>query len=130
MRLSGLKALRNRSIATLLDWAETDEGLVLAGELVDGVPLRALLDSTGLLPVEASLVVLRDSLLGAATADWGAVSSRFRLTPGQIRGALSQAICSAASRGPTVSRLRGGSRSEATCMMLSIMCATPGEASR
>ncbi|TMD03231.1 MAG: hypothetical protein E6J03_07870 [Chloroflexi bacterium] len=69
VRLSGLKALRNRSIATLLDWAETDEGLVLAGELVDGVPLRALLDSTGLLPVEASLVVLRDSLLGAATAN-------------------------------------------------------------
>ncbi|HVS43685.1 MAG TPA: hypothetical protein VMU20_15645 [Candidatus Dormibacteraeota bacterium] len=68
-RLSALKALRHRSIAGLLDWVETEEGLVLVGELVDGVPLRALLDSTGLLPAEASLVVLRDSLLGAATAN-------------------------------------------------------------
>jgi eukaryotic-like serine/threonine-protein kinase len=68
-RLSALKALRHRSIAGLRDWTETEEGLVLVGELVDGVPLRALLDSTGLLPVEAALVVLRDSLLGAATAN-------------------------------------------------------------
>jgi serine/threonine-protein kinase len=68
-RLVQLRGLRHRSIAAVIDWVETADGILLIGELVDAVPLRALLDSTGLLPVEAALVVLRDSLLAAATAN-------------------------------------------------------------
>jgi eukaryotic-like serine/threonine-protein kinase len=68
-RLPGLRGLRNRNLAALVDWLETEEGVLIVGELVDGVPLRALLDSTGLLPVEAALVVLHDSLLAAAAAN-------------------------------------------------------------
>lgn len=68
-RLGRLRSLRNRTIASVIDSYQTDEGILVVGELVDGVPLRALLASAGLLPVEASLVVLRDSLLAAATAN-------------------------------------------------------------
>jgi hypothetical protein len=68
-RLGPLLSLRNRNLAALVDWRETEEGVLIIGELVDGVPLRALLDSTGLLPVEAALVVLRDSLLAVAAAN-------------------------------------------------------------
>ncbi|HEY2705391.1 MAG TPA: hypothetical protein VGL20_17040, partial [Candidatus Dormibacteraeota bacterium] len=68
-RLGPLRGLRNRNLAALVDWAETEEGVLIIGELVDGVSLRALLDATGLLPVEAALVVLRDSLLAAAAAN-------------------------------------------------------------
>jgi eukaryotic-like serine/threonine-protein kinase len=68
-RLGPLLSLRNRNLAALVDWRETEEGVLIIGELVDGVPLRTLLDSTGLLPVEASLVVLRDSLLAVAAAN-------------------------------------------------------------
>src|ERR1700730_15085170 len=52
-RLTPLHSVRDRTVAPLVDWAETEEGVLFVGELVDGVPLRALLDSTGLLPVEA-----------------------------------------------------------------------------
>ncbi|HEX3607355.1 MAG TPA: hypothetical protein VH134_15640 [Candidatus Dormibacteraeota bacterium] len=68
-RLAGLRGLRDRNLAALVDYQDTADGLLLISELVDGVPLRALLDSTGLLPVEASLVVLRDSLLATAAAN-------------------------------------------------------------
>ncbi|HEY0411289.1 MAG TPA: serine/threonine protein kinase, partial [Candidatus Dormibacteraeota bacterium] len=68
-RLGPLRSLRNRNLAALIDWVETEEGVLIVGELVDGVPLRVLLDTTGLLPVEAALVVLRDSLLAAAAAN-------------------------------------------------------------
>src|SRR5258708_27626221 len=68
-RLVQLRDLRHRSIAAVVDWVETDDGILLIGELVDAVPLRALLDHIGLLPVEAALVVLRDSLLAAAAAN-------------------------------------------------------------
>ena len=68
-RLGRLRSLRNRTIASVIDFYETADGIIVVGELVDGVALRALLDSAGLLPVEASLVVLRDSLLATATAN-------------------------------------------------------------
>ena len=68
-RLARLRGLRHRNLAGLVDWVDTGEGILLIGELVDGVPLRALLGSTGLLPVEAALVVARDSLLATAAAN-------------------------------------------------------------
>jgi eukaryotic-like serine/threonine-protein kinase len=61
-RLTRLMSLRHPGVAPLLDWAEADDGLTLVTELVDAVPLRGLLGVTGLLAVEASLVVLHDSL--------------------------------------------------------------------
>jgi eukaryotic-like serine/threonine-protein kinase len=61
-RLTRLMSLRHPGVAPLLDWVEAEDGLTLVTELVDAVPLRGLLGVTGLLSVEAALVVLHDSL--------------------------------------------------------------------
>lgn len=61
-RLTRLMSLRHPGVPPLLDWIEAEDGLTLVTELVDAVPLRGLLGVTGLLAVEASLVLLHDSL--------------------------------------------------------------------
>jgi eukaryotic-like serine/threonine-protein kinase len=68
-RLGLLLDLRHPGAATLLDWILADDGLTLVSELLDAVPLRALLERSGLLPAEAAMVVLQDSLVAIAAAN-------------------------------------------------------------
>ncbi|MFC4060512.1 protein kinase [Planomonospora corallina] len=63
-----LHRLNSANAVRLYDYLETGEGAAIVMELVDGVPLRALLRSEGPTGPEAALVVLKGSLMGLAAA--------------------------------------------------------------
>ncbi|MCW2942755.1 MAG: hypothetical protein JWN00_5740 [Actinomycetia bacterium] len=64
-----LRAVDDPHVARLYDYVEQPgEGAALLMEAVDGVSLRVVLDERGALTPEASLVILKGSLLGLAAA--------------------------------------------------------------
>lgn len=63
-----LGGLESPYVAGLYEYVESPDGAAIVMELVDGVSLRALLKREGPLGPEASLVVLKGSLLGLADA--------------------------------------------------------------
>ncbi|MGW2748373.1 serine/threonine-protein kinase [Streptomyces sp. NPDC001450] len=63
-----LGGLRSPHVTELYEYVESPDGAAIVMELVDGVPLRALLRSQGPIGPEAALVVLKGSLLGLADA--------------------------------------------------------------
>ncbi|WP_432058503.1 serine/threonine-protein kinase [Streptomyces sp. bgisy022] len=63
-----LGGLDSPYVAGLYEYVESPDGAAIVMELVDGVPLRALLARGGPLEPEAALTVLKGSLLGLADA--------------------------------------------------------------
>src|SRR5690606_30118175 len=63
-----LTTLRDPNVATLWEYIQDPMGAAIVMELVNGVPLRALLRESGPTGPEAALVVLKGSLLGLAKA--------------------------------------------------------------
>jgi serine/threonine-protein kinase len=63
-----LGGLESPYVAGLYEYVESPDGAAIVMELVDGVSLRALLNSQGPLDPEAALLVLKGSLLGLADA--------------------------------------------------------------
>lgn len=63
-----LGTMRSPHNAQLIDYVETGDGAAIIMELVNGVPLRALLNSEGPTGPEAALYVLQGSLKGLAAA--------------------------------------------------------------
>ncbi|MCK8433157.1 serine/threonine protein kinase [Streptomyces sp. D2-8] len=63
-----LGGLESPYVAGLYEYVESPDGAAIVMELVEGVPLRALLKREGPLGPEAALVVLKGSLLGLADA--------------------------------------------------------------
>ncbi|MFH0240867.1 serine/threonine-protein kinase [Streptomyces sp. HK10] len=63
-----LGGLRSPHVTELYEYVESTDGAAIVMELVDGVPLRALLRDQGPIGPEAALVVLKGSLLGLADA--------------------------------------------------------------
>ncbi|MFG1945241.1 protein kinase [Nonomuraea sp. NPDC048826] len=63
-----LTTLRDPNVATLWEYIQDPQGAAIVMELVNGVPLRALLRESGATGPEAALVVLKGSLLGLARA--------------------------------------------------------------
>lgn len=63
-----LTTLRDPNIATLWEYIQDEQGAAIVMELVNGVPLRALLRESGPTGPEAALVILKGSLLGLARA--------------------------------------------------------------
>ncbi|GAA4520939.1 serine/threonine-protein kinase [Nonomuraea ferruginea] len=63
-----LTTLRDPNVATLWEYIQDPQGAAIVMELVNGVPLRALLRESGPTGAEAALVVLKGSLLGLAGA--------------------------------------------------------------
>ncbi|MFF8391983.1 protein kinase [Streptomyces sp. NPDC016172] len=63
-----LGGLESPYVAGLYEYVESPDGAAIVMELVDGASLRALLKREGPLGPEASLVVLKGSLLGLADA--------------------------------------------------------------
>ncbi|MEU7061355.1 serine/threonine-protein kinase [Streptomyces sp. NPDC046197] len=63
-----LGGLHSPHVTELYEYVESPDGAAIVMELVDGVPLRALLRERGPLGPEAALVVLKGSLLGLADA--------------------------------------------------------------
>ncbi|MEU9448738.1 serine/threonine-protein kinase [Streptomyces sp. NPDC048277] len=71
-----LGALRSPYVVQLYEYVETPQGAAIVMELVDGVPLRALLREEGATGPEAALTVLKGSLLGLADAHAAGVVHR------------------------------------------------------
>ncbi|MEU3170171.1 serine/threonine-protein kinase [Streptosporangium sp. NPDC006930] len=71
-----LNALSSPHSARLYDYVETGDGAAIVMELINGVPLRALLRSEGPTGPEAALLVLKGSLLGLASAHSAGVVHR------------------------------------------------------
>jgi serine/threonine-protein kinase len=63
-----LAGLQHNGVARVLEDVETDRGVALVREHVDGVTLRALLGEEGALGPQAALTVLKGTLLGLAAA--------------------------------------------------------------
>ncbi|MFJ3233941.1 protein kinase [Streptomyces sp. NPDC086787] len=63
-----LGGLESPHVAGLYEYVEGPDGAAIVMELVDGVPLRALLAREGPLGPEAALTILKGSLLGLADA--------------------------------------------------------------
>ncbi|MBO2450575.1 serine/threonine protein kinase [Actinomadura barringtoniae] len=71
-----LRRVQNPYIARLFGLVEVPEGAAIVMEAVDGVPLKAVLAEQGTLAPEASLAVLKGSLLGLAAAHGAGVVHR------------------------------------------------------
>ncbi|MFF9717538.1 serine/threonine-protein kinase [Streptomyces sp. NPDC014603] len=71
-----LGGLDSPYVAGLYEYVESPDGAAIVMELVDGVPLRALLTRQGPLEPEAALAVLKGSLLGLADAHRAGVVHR------------------------------------------------------
>lgn len=71
-----LGALDSPYVVALYEYVEAPGGAAIVMELVDGVPLRALLAREGATGPEAALVVLKGSLLGLAAAHRAGVVHR------------------------------------------------------
>ncbi|MFI7535001.1 protein kinase [Streptosporangium sp. NPDC049376] len=71
-----LNTLDSPHAVRLYDYVETGEGAAIVMELVNGVPLRAILRSEGPTGPEAALVVLKGALLGLSTAHMAGVVHR------------------------------------------------------
>ncbi|GGR65974.1 hypothetical protein GCM10010269_00670 [Streptomyces humidus] len=71
-----LGALRSPHVVEFHEYVETSFGAAIVMELVDGVPLRALLRQEGATEPEAALAVLKGSLLGLAAAHAAGVVHR------------------------------------------------------
>ncbi|MFG2005394.1 serine/threonine-protein kinase [Spirillospora sp. NPDC048911] len=63
-----LGQVRNPHVAQLYRLVETDEGVAIIMEAVEGVPFKTILERYGTLEPEAALTVLKGSLLGLAAA--------------------------------------------------------------
>ncbi|MEU0936950.1 serine/threonine-protein kinase [Embleya sp. NPDC005971] len=63
-----LGTLRSPHVVEFYEYVETSFGAAIVMELVDGIPLRALLKQEGATEPEAALAVLKGSLLGLAAA--------------------------------------------------------------
>ncbi|MFF3404213.1 protein kinase [Streptomyces sp. NPDC002659] len=63
-----LAELQSPHVVQLYEYVEDAAGAAIVMELVEGVPLRAVLDELGAVGPEAALVVLKGSLLGLAAA--------------------------------------------------------------
>ncbi|MER6125068.1 serine/threonine-protein kinase [Streptomyces sp. NPDC001795] len=71
-----LGTLGSPHVVQLYEYVETPQGAAIVMELVDGVPLRALLREEGATGPEAALTVLKGSLLGLAAAHAAGVVHR------------------------------------------------------
>lgn len=71
-----LGALESPHVVQLYEYVETQRGAAIVMELVDGIPLRALLRQEGATGPEAALSVLKGSLLGLAAAHAAGVVHR------------------------------------------------------
>lgn len=71
-----LGALESPHVVQLYEYVETQSGAAIVMELVDGIPLRALLRQEGATGPEAALTVLKGSLLGLAAAHAAGVVHR------------------------------------------------------
>lgn len=71
-----LGTLRSPYVVELYEYVETSLGAAIVMELVDGIPLRALLRQEGATEPEAALTVLKGSLLGLAAAHEAGVVHR------------------------------------------------------
>ncbi|MYS86314.1 serine/threonine-protein kinase [Embleya scabrispora] len=71
-----LGALRSPYVVEFYEYVETSFGAAIVMELVDGIPLRALLRQEGATEPEAALAVLKGSLLGLAAAHAAGVVHR------------------------------------------------------
>ncbi|MER5429163.1 serine/threonine-protein kinase [Streptomyces sp. NPDC002588] len=71
-----LSTLESPYVVRLYEYAETPQGAAIVMELVDGVPLGALLREEGATGPEAALTVLKGSLLGLAAAHAAGVVHR------------------------------------------------------
>ncbi|MGW9213439.1 serine/threonine-protein kinase [Embleya sp. NPDC055664] len=71
-----LGTLRSPYVVEFYEYVETSLGAAIVMELVDGIPLRALLGQEGATEPEAALVVLKGSLLGLAAAHAAGVVHR------------------------------------------------------
>ncbi|MET7300171.1 serine/threonine-protein kinase [Embleya sp. NPDC005575] len=71
-----LGALRSPHVVEFYEYVETSFGAAIVMELVDGIPLRALLRQEGATEPEAALAVLKGSLLGLAAAHAAGVVHR------------------------------------------------------
>ena len=71
-----LEELRHPNIVGVYEYMERDGEAVLVMELVDGVPLRAMVEKGGAEHPEAALLVLRGSLLGLERAHAAGVVHR------------------------------------------------------
>ncbi|WP_406865039.1 serine/threonine-protein kinase [Streptomyces sp. HUAS MG47] len=71
-----LGALHSPHVVGFFEYVEAPEGAAIVMELVDGVPLRALIAQEGATGPEAALVVLKGSLLGLAAAHAAGVVHR------------------------------------------------------
>lgn len=71
-----LGALRSPYVVGLYEYVEAPGGAAIVMELVDGIPLNALLKQCGRTGPEAALVLLKGSLLGLADAHRAGVVHR------------------------------------------------------
>ncbi|MFI1584405.1 serine/threonine-protein kinase [Embleya sp. NPDC020630] len=71
-----LGTLRSPYVVEFYEYVETSLGAAIVMELVDGIPLRALLGQEGATEPEAALAVLKGSLLGLAAAHAAGVVHR------------------------------------------------------
>ncbi|MGW6707402.1 serine/threonine-protein kinase [Streptomyces sp. NPDC054956] len=71
-----LGALRSPYVVGLYEYVESPRGAAIVMELVDGIPLNALLKQSGQTGPEAALVLLKGSLLGLADAHRAGVVHR------------------------------------------------------
>ncbi|MFI6943286.1 protein kinase [Streptomyces sp. NPDC050418] len=71
-----LTRLRSPHISPLLQWVEHPTGCAIVMELAQGITLSELIEHGGALPLEASLAVLKGSLLGLAEAHRAGVVHR------------------------------------------------------
>ncbi|WP_095756368.1 serine/threonine-protein kinase [Streptomyces xinghaiensis] len=71
-----LGGLRSPHVTGLYEYVEAPEGAAIVMELVEGVPLRALIRQEGPTGPEAALLVLKGSLLGLADAHRAGVVHR------------------------------------------------------
>ncbi|MEV6007863.1 protein kinase [Streptomyces sp. NPDC051976] len=63
-----LSELRSPHVVRMYEYVEDTAGVAIVMELVEGIPLRAVLEQQGAIAPEAALLVLKGSLLGLAAA--------------------------------------------------------------
>lgn len=63
-----LAGLQHSAVARLVEYVETDQGVAVVREHIDGVTVRTMLGEEGALGPQAALTVLKGTLLGLAAA--------------------------------------------------------------